>query len=44
MATVSTVFAKLNLKDHSEIVVLDAPESFEPKLSRPGSRARDRKR
>ena len=27
-----SVFAKLNLKDHAEIVVLDAPASFEPEL------------
>ena len=27
-----TVFQKLNLKDQSEIVVLNAPESFEPEL------------
>ena len=26
------VFTKLNLKDHTEIVVLDAPASFEPEL------------
>jgi hypothetical protein len=26
------VFAKLNLKDHADIVVLDAPASFEPAL------------
>ena len=30
----ATVFEKLNLKDHREIVVLDAPASFEPELSR----------
>ena len=28
----STVFVKLNLKDQSEIVVLNAPPSFEPEL------------
>lgn len=28
----ATVFAKLNLKDHDEIVVLNAPASFEPEL------------
>lgn len=27
------LFNKLNLKDHREIVVLDAPESFEPELT-----------
>lgn len=27
-----TTFAKLNLKDHEEIVVLNAPASFEPEL------------
>jgi len=30
----ATVFEKLNLKDHQEILVLHAPESFEPKLAR----------
>jgi len=30
----SSVFAKMNLKDQSEIVVLNAPESFEAELSR----------
>lgn len=29
-----TVFEKLNLKDHREIVVLQAPESFEKEISR----------
>lgn len=29
----STVFAKLNLKDHPQIVVLNAPESFEAELA-----------
>ena len=29
-----SVFQKLNLKDHAEIVVLNAPDSFEPELSR----------
>ena len=30
----SDVFKKLNLNDHREIVVLDAPASFEPELER----------
>jgi hypothetical protein len=30
----ATLFEKLNLKDHQEILVLNAPESFEPELSR----------
>ena len=30
----SDVFAKLNLSDQSEIVVLNAPESFAPELRR----------
>jgi hypothetical protein len=30
----SDIFAKLNLKDQAEIVVLNAPESFEAELSR----------
>jgi hypothetical protein len=30
----ATIFEKLNLKDHQEILVLNAPESFEPELSR----------
>jgi hypothetical protein len=30
----SEVFKKLNLKDQTEIVVLNAPESFEPELAR----------
>ena len=30
----ATVFEKLNLKDHQEILVLNAPESFEPELSK----------
>lgn len=30
----ATIFEKLNLKDHQEIVVLNAPESFEPELAR----------
>ena len=30
----ATLFEKLNLKDHQEILVLHAPESFEPELSR----------
>jgi hypothetical protein len=30
----ATLFEKLNLKDHQEILVLRAPESFEPELSR----------
>ena len=29
----SAVFKKLNLKDHTEITVLNAPESFEPALA-----------
>ena len=29
----STVFGKLNLKNHAEVLVLDAPESFEPELA-----------
>ena len=28
-----TVFEKLNIKDHKKIVVLNAPESFEPALA-----------
>jgi hypothetical protein len=35
MASTAPVFDKLNLKpDHSEILVLNAPESFEPELRR----------
>jgi len=30
----ATVFAKLNLKDHKQIVVLDSPSSFEIDLAR----------
>jgi hypothetical protein len=30
----ATLFEKLNLKDRQEIVVLNAPESFEPELAR----------
>jgi hypothetical protein len=30
----ATVFEKLNLKDRREILVLNAPESFEPELAR----------
>jgi hypothetical protein len=30
----ATIFEKLNLKDRQEIVVLNAPESFEPELAR----------
>jgi hypothetical protein len=30
----SKVFAKLNLKDQREIVVIDAPASFEPEIGR----------
>jgi len=30
----ATLFDKLQLKDHKEILVLQAPESFEPELSR----------
>ena len=29
----TTVFAKLNLKDHKKIVVLDSPSSFESELA-----------
>ena len=29
-----SVFAKLNLKDHDEVVILNAPPSFEPEISR----------
>ena len=29
----ASLFEKLNLKDHQEIVVLNAPESFEPELA-----------
>src|SRR5450631_466188 len=29
----STIFAKLNLKDHKQIVVLDSPGSFESELA-----------
>jgi hypothetical protein len=29
----SSTFEKLNLKNHSQIVVLNAPESFEPELA-----------
>jgi len=29
----ATVFAKLNLKDHKQIVVLDSPSSFESELA-----------
>ena len=29
----TTVFAKLNLKDHKQIVVLDSPSSFESELA-----------
>ena len=29
----STVFGKLNLKDHDEILVVNAPASFEPELA-----------
>jgi hypothetical protein len=28
-----TTFEKLNLKDHKEIVILNAPESFEPEIA-----------
>jgi len=28
----SSTFAKLNLKDHAEILVLNAPASFEPQI------------
>jgi hypothetical protein len=30
----ATTFEKLNLKDHDEIVVLNAPKSFEPELAK----------
>jgi hypothetical protein len=30
----ATIFEKLNLQDRQEIVVLNAPESFEPELAR----------
>jgi hypothetical protein len=30
----ATIFEKLNLKDHKEMLVLDAPASFEPELAR----------
>ena len=30
----SAVFAKLNLKDHDEIVVLNAPKSFEAEIDK----------
>jgi hypothetical protein len=30
----ASVFGKLNLKDQAEIVVINAPESFEPELAR----------
>jgi hypothetical protein len=30
----ATIFEKLNLKDHQEILVLHSPESFEPELAR----------
>lgn len=30
----ATIFEKLNLKDHQEILVLNAPASFEPELAR----------
>lgn len=33
MAYMATTFEKLNLKDQQEIVVLNAPQSFEPELS-----------
>jgi hypothetical protein len=29
----ATVFAKLNLRDHKQIVVLDSPSSFESELT-----------
>ncbi len=32
--SMSNVFKKLNLKDQKEILVLNAPESFEPELAR----------
>jgi hypothetical protein len=30
----ATIFEKLNLKDHQEVLVLNAPQSFEPELAR----------
>jgi len=30
----ATLFEKLNLKDHQELLVLNAPQSFEPELAR----------
>jgi hypothetical protein len=33
LQVMSTVFAKLNLKDHKQIVVLDSPGSFESELA-----------
>ena len=30
----ASIFRKLNLKDHSEILVLNAPNSFEPELAK----------
>ncbi len=30
----ATIFEKLNLKDHQEILVLNAPQSFAPELAR----------
>jgi hypothetical protein len=29
-----TVFAKLNLKDHQKVLILNAPDSFEPELEK----------
>jgi hypothetical protein len=33
LRVMSTVFAKLNFKDHKQIVVLDSPGSFESELA-----------
>jgi hypothetical protein len=33
----ATVFEKLNLKDHDDILVLNAPATFEPELTRLGN-------
>jgi hypothetical protein len=33
LQVMSTVFAKLNFKDHKQIVVLDSPGSFESELA-----------
>ena len=36
MSEVSPLWKKMNLKDHGTVVVLDAPESFEPELKKTG--------